>query len=80
MHFEVLDESDTEFMGEFMGEFESSDGQSRYAHLNHQAILVEPKAKEASTASFTGPLGQYRKYSSTAAVRRQMKFAGARGF
>jgi len=79
MHFEVLDESDTEFMGEFTVD-ESSDGQSRYAHLNHQAILVEPKAKEASTASFTGPLGQYRKYSSTAAVRRQMKFAGARGF
>jgi hypothetical protein len=75
MRFDVLDESDTEFMVD-----ESSDSQSRWEHLND----AEPKHLAASTAQASRIAHQANlfshKFSHSEALRLQYKSAGVPGF
>ena len=75
MHFEVMDESDTEEM--FVAD-ESSDGQSRWAHLNQsQAFLAQPKPSKASI----NQAKLYRqRYNHKEGLHRQYQMAGVKGF
>ena len=76
MRFEVLDESDTEFMVD-----ESSDSQSRWEHLNGSA---EPKSRGTHVAQANRIAHQAnlfsRKFSHSEALRLQYKSAGVPGF
>ena len=78
MRFEVLDESDTESLIDID---ESSDGQSRWEHLNGSA---EPKSRGTHVAQANRIAHQAnlfsQKFSHSEALRLQYKSAGVPGF
>jgi hypothetical protein len=76
MRFDVLDESDTEFM---MVD-ESSDSQSRWEHLNTAELKhLKVNAAQANQIAHQANLFS-RQFSHSEALRLQYKSAGVPGF